>query len=180
MNLQFETRRLLLRPFTEKDAPAVYAYASHPEVGPPAGWKPHGSVEESLEVIRTIFQPSDALAVILKDSGRLVGAAGFVDRHEPGLGLPSEEIGYSLARDCWGQGLIPEALAAIIRRAFAEGGYAALWAAYYDGNVKSRRVMEKCGMTYRFTRTETVPLDNQERQAHYYALTRAEYLEKRA
>ena len=54
---QLETRRLLLRPFTEEDGVAVYAYASHPEVGPPAGWKPHESVEESQRVIREIFLP---------------------------------------------------------------------------------------------------------------------------
>lgn len=42
-----ETDRLLLRPFTLDDAEGLYAYASHPEVGPPAGWRPHRSVEES-------------------------------------------------------------------------------------------------------------------------------------
>lgn len=175
MQQQLETRRLLLRPFTEADAAAVYAYASHPEVGPPAGWKPHASEAESLEVIRTIFQPAGALAVILKDCGRLVGSAGFVGKHEASLGLPSEEIGYSLARDCWGQGLIPEAVTAIIHNAFSQLGYAALWAAYYNDNTKSRRVMEKCGMTYRFSREEEVPQLEETWQAHYYALTREEW-----
>lgn len=170
-----ETKRLVLRPFTEADAAAVYAYASHPEVGPPAGWPPHRSEAESLNVIRTIFRPSGALAVVLKESGRLVGSAGFVDRHEPSLGLPSEEIGYSLARDCWGRGLIPEAVAEIIRHAFKELGYAALWAAYYNDNVKSRRVMEKCGMTPRFSRMEAVPQLGTEWEAHYLAITRDEW-----
>ncbi len=169
------TRRLLLRPFTEADAEAVYAYASHPEVGPPAGWNPHKSPEESLEVIRTIFRPSGALAVVLKESGRLVGSAGFVGKHEPSLGLPSEEIGYSLARDLWGQGLIPEAVAEILRYGFASQGYTALWAAYYRDNVKSRRVMEKCGMTPRFSRMEEVPQLGTEWEAHYLAITRAEW-----
>ena len=103
-----ETDRLLLRPFTLDDAEGLYAYASHPEVGPPAGWRPHRSVEESRQVIENIFIPSDALAVLRKSDGRLIGSAGFVDRHRAELGTPSEEIGYSLARDCWGQGLIPE------------------------------------------------------------------------
>lgn len=126
-----ETDRLLLRPFTLDDAEGLYAYASHPEVGPPAGWRPHRSVEESRQVIENIFVPSDALAVLRKSDGRLIGSAGFVDRHRTELGTPSEEIGYSLARDCWGQGLIPEAVKEIIRHAFADLGYQALWAAYY-------------------------------------------------
>ena len=49
-----ETDRLLLRPFTLDDAEGLYAYASHPEVGPPAGWRPHRSVEESRQVIENI------------------------------------------------------------------------------------------------------------------------------
>ena len=105
--MYLETERLILRPFTEEDADGLYAYASHPEVGPPAGWKPHDSAEESLRVIREIFQPANSLAVVRKSDGRLIGSAGFVDRHRTELGTPSEEIGYSLARDCWGQGLIP-------------------------------------------------------------------------
>ena len=118
-----ETDRLLLRPFTLDDAEGLYAYASHPEVGPPAGWRPHRSVEESRQVIENIFIPSDALAVLRKSDGRLIGSAGFVDRHRAELGTPSEEIGYSLARDCWGQGLIPEAVKEI--GAVVEGYYAA-------------------------------------------------------
>ena len=170
-----ETRRLLLRPFTEADGEAVYAYASHPEVGPPAGWKPHESVEESLRVIREIFLASDTLAVIQKSDGRLIGSAGFVGKHRTELGTPSEEVGYSLARDCWGQGLIPEAVEAILRHSFVDLGYAAIWAAYYDGNRKSKRVMQKCGMTYRLSRVEPVEQLNETRLAHYFAITRREW-----
>ena len=173
--MYLETERLILRPFTEEDADGLYAYASHPEVGPPAGWKPHDSAEESLRVIREIFQPANSLAVVRKSDGRLIGSAGFVDRHRTELGTPSEEIGYSLARDCWGQGLIPEAAAAIIRHAFTQMDYQALWAAYYDGNRKSKRVMQKCGMTYRLSRVEPVEQLNETRLAHYFAITRREW-----
>ena len=137
-----ETDRLLLRPFTLDDAEGLYAYASHPEVGPPAGWRPHRSVEESRQVIENIFVPSDALAVLRKSDGRLIGSAGFVDRH---------------------------------RNAFADLGYQALWAAYYDGNRKSKRVMQKCGMTYRLSRIEAVEQLGETRLAHYFAVTRREW-----
>lgn len=170
-----ETERLLLRPFTEEDAAGLYAYASHPEVGPWAGWRPHADVEESLRVIRDIFLPSDTLAVIRKSDERLIGSAGFVGKHRTELGTPSEEVGYSLARDCWGQGLIHEAVEAILRHSFADLGYAAIWAAYYDGNRKSKRVMQKCGMTYRLSRVEPVEQLNETRLAHYFAITRREW-----
>ena len=46
-----ETERLILRPWRESDAEALFKYASDPDVGPRAGWPPHKSLEESLEVI---------------------------------------------------------------------------------------------------------------------------------
>ena len=39
----------------DTDAPVLYKWASDPDVGPRAGWPPHQSVEESLEVIWTVF-----------------------------------------------------------------------------------------------------------------------------
>ena len=64
-----ETERLLLRPWQDSDAETLFKYASDPEVGPRAGWPPHKSVEESLEIIRTVFNTEGMWAVILKESG---------------------------------------------------------------------------------------------------------------
>ena len=50
-----ESERIRLRPWREDDAPALFKYASDPEVGPRAGWPPHQSEAESREIIRTIF-----------------------------------------------------------------------------------------------------------------------------
>ena len=146
-----ETERLILRPFTVDDAEGLYAYASHPEVGPPAGWHPHRSLEESRQVIETIFIPSDTLAVVRKADGRLIGSAGFVGKHRKELGLPSEEVGYSLARDCWGQGLMPEAVKAVIRYLFEVEKLDFLIAGHFDRNTRSARVIEKCGFRYNKT-----------------------------
>ena len=98
-----ETDRLLLRPFTLDDAEGLYAYASHPEVGPRRGGAPTGAWRRADRSSRT-SSSLGCLAVLRKSDGRLIGSAGFVDRHRAELGTPSEEIGYSLARDCWGQG----------------------------------------------------------------------------
>ena len=55
-----ETERLILRPFRESDAEDLYQYARDPLVGPIAGWPPHESVEESKEIIRTVFTGKEA------------------------------------------------------------------------------------------------------------------------
>ena len=67
-----ETERLILKMFTVDDAEDVYAYASNPNVGPPAGWAPHRSVEESREIIETVFMPPEAWAIRIK--GRRPGS----------------------------------------------------------------------------------------------------------
>ena len=61
-----ETKRISLRPWLDGDAETLYKYASDPDVGPRAGWPPHKSVEESLEIIRTVFNAEGMWAVIWK------------------------------------------------------------------------------------------------------------------
>ena len=64
-----ETERILLRPWQDSDAEALFKYASDPDVGPRAGWPPHKSVEDSLEIFRTVFNAEEMWAVIWKESG---------------------------------------------------------------------------------------------------------------
>ena len=66
-----ETERLILRPFETGDAADLYAYARDPRVGPAAGWQPHESVEESREIIRTVFSEPGVFAVTLRERGGL-------------------------------------------------------------------------------------------------------------
>ena len=84
-----ETDRLLLRPWRENDAAALFKYASDPEVGPRAGWSPHKSIEESREIIRTIFHSDTTWAIVLKETGEALGAMGYMPSAE--TLLPSRE-----------------------------------------------------------------------------------------
>ena len=74
--LAMETERLILRPWRESDAEALYRYASDPEVGPRAGWSPHKSVEESREIIRTVFNNDHTWAIELKATNEAIGCIG--------------------------------------------------------------------------------------------------------
>lgn len=50
-----ETDRLILRPWQESDAGILYKYASDLDIGPIAGWPPHTSVENSLEITKSDY-----------------------------------------------------------------------------------------------------------------------------
>ena len=89
-----ETERLLLRPWQESDAEALYRWASDPEVGPAAGWSPHTSVENSREIIRTVLSEEGTFAVVPKGgNGGPIGAIGVFPTEIPeGRGEPEPRL----------------------------------------------------------------------------------------
>lgn len=149
-----ETERLILRQWLESDAEALYKYAGDPEVGPPAGWQPHDSVDMSLMVIREVFSAPFTYAVVLKDTGEAIGCCGIVPPEARENVMTTEtdaEIGYWIGKPYWGMGLIPESVTALVDFLKKELNISAAWISFNDGNVKSRRVAEKCGFSYHHT-----------------------------
>ncbi len=146
-----ETKRTILRPFAEADAADVFAYAKDPRVGPIAGWKLHESVEESREIIRTVFAAPNTFAVVDRAENRVIGSAGFVKPHKADAPDTSSEIGYALSPDFWGRGIMPEVVRELLRFGFEELGFQEIWCTHYQENGQSRRVIEKTGFTYAFT-----------------------------
>ena len=114
--MSLETARLRLRPFRDSDAADVYSYARDPRVGPIAGWPPHQSVDESLEIIHIVFSTPGVFAMELKETGTVIGSVGFVGNHPAGefTDCPDDEIGYALSPAFWGRGLMPEAVDAVL------------------------------------------------------------------
>ena len=173
-----ETERLVLRHWEDSDAEGLYELAKDPAVGPIAGWPAHQSIEESRNVIRTVFSARDAYAVCLKEDGRAVGAIELKLNGHSDLAVHDDEceLGYWIGKQFWGRGLIPEAAREMLRHAFEDLGMAKVWCGYYDGNTRSRRVQEKCGFRYQWT-TEgvDVPLMHEKRTGHVNALTRDQW-----
>ena len=149
-----ETERLVLRPWQEFDAEDLYKYASHPDVGPIAGWPVHTSVENSREIIEGVLSAPETYAVVLKETGQPVGSIGLMLGKASNFGIPETEgeVGYWIGVPYWGQGLIPEAVREIMRYGFEELNLNKIWCGYFDGNLKSKRVQEKCGFQYHRTK----------------------------
>ena len=167
-----ETERLILRPWREEDADDLYTYASDPDIGPPAGWPPHTSVENSREIIRTVLSAPDTFAVCLKENGMPIGSIGF---HRKDLAEAGDEyeLGYWIGKLYWGKGLIPEASREMLRYAFEDLKMNRIWCGYYDGNEKSRRVQEKLGFVYqRKTEGIEVSLLGEIRTGHSNLMTK--------
>ena len=174
-----ETKRMILRPWEEDDAENLYKYASSPEVGPVAGWPVHTSVENSLEIIKGVLSEPETYAIVDKESGCAVGSIGLMIGSVSGIGIPENEseIGYWIGVPYWGRGMMPEAVNEIIRYAFEKLKLEKLWCGYFDGNLKSKMVQEKCGFKYQYTRENVeCPLVNDVRVEHITCLTKDEWL----
>lgn len=142
-----ETDRILLRHWQESDADVLYEYAKEPELGERAGWPPHKSREESLEIIRTVFDNPTTWAIVLKETGKVVGAMGYGPSCD--CSLPSREgeptVGYWIGKPFWGKGICTEALRLMIRHIRATTDIKSLVSGHFTDNPASGRVMEKCG-----------------------------------
>ena len=174
--MTLETARLILRPWRDEDAEELYRHAKDPEVGPPAGWLPHTDVQNSLEVIRTVFRAPEIYAVCRKENRKPIGCIGL---HREDLAEREDEyeLGYWIGKPFWGQGLIPEAARELLRHAFEELGTERIWCGHYEGNVKSRRVQEKLGFAYHHT-TEglELPALGEIRTGHAMLLTKEAWI----
>ena len=174
--MELQTERLLLRPWRESDAPALFKYAQNPNVGPIAGWPPHQSEDESREIIRSVLSDSGNFAVVLK----AIGSIGLMTLrstiHTAKIAEGECELGFWIGEPFWGQGLIPEAVDELLRYAFEELAMRAVWCGYYEGNVKSQRTQEKCGFKYSHTEEQKpVPLLGEVRTEHFTRLTLEEW-----
>ncbi len=178
--MRLETERLILRPWSEEDAQDLYVYAKAPQVGPIAGWPPHTSVENSLEIIKNVLSAKETYAVVLKEEQKAVGSIGLMTGSASNLDIPDEEgeIGYWIGVPFWGQGLIPEAVGEMLRHGFEDLRLEKIWCGYFDGNIKSKRVQEKCGFAYHHT-NENIhwELMDDIRTEHVTCMTKEQWVE---
>jgi GNAT superfamily N-acetyltransferase len=91
-------------------------------------------------------------AVYHKADKKVIGSIGFkeswTDRDEQYSHLKAKEIGYVLAKDYWGQGLMTEGVKAVIGYFFKELELDAVSIAHFAENARSKRVIEKCGFKF--------------------------------
>lgn len=176
--MELKTERLILRPWEETDAEELYKYAKDPDIGPIAGWPPHASIENSLEIIQGVLSAPETYAVVLKETGKPVGSVGimFGDAGSAPMKENETEIGYWIGKPYWGQRLIPEAVRELQRRCFEELGCVGIWCGYYDGNEKSKRCQERCGFVYHHTEeNKACELMGDIRTEHYTYITKEDW-----
>lgn len=168
-NVTLTTERLVLRPWLETDLEDLYEYARVDGVGQMAGWMPHENPAESRAVLQMFMNGKKTFAV--EYAGKVVGSLGieiYREDHYPQLAqLRGREIGYALAKDCWGKGLMTEAVRAVIDWLFGQQGLDFLLIYHFENNARSRRVIEKTGFQFVKTVIYDTQLDTKEPSREY-------------
>ena len=142
-----KTPRLILRPWRESDLQDFFTYASVDGVGQMAGWLPHKTIDESAEILKRFIEGKKTFAI--ERDGRAIGSLGIERYDEERFPEYAEKscraLGFVLAKDQWGQGLMPEAVGEVLRYLFEEAGLDAVFCAHFVRNERSARVQAKCG-----------------------------------
>jgi ribosomal-protein-alanine N-acetyltransferase len=127
-----------------------FAYASVPGVGEMAGWPHHKTIDTSQELLHGFLEEKEVLAVFHKAENKVIGSLGLHDSwaKESYPHLNSKEIGYVLSKEFWGQGIIVEAVKAVIDYGFSTLGIEAFTCGHFVENNQSRRVVEKIGFEF--------------------------------
>lgn len=174
-----ETQRLILRPFKEADAKAMYEnWASDPEVVRYLTWNVHPSAEFTKELLNIWEAQYESPKIYnwtieLKQTSQVIGGISIVGMSEE---TSSCEVGYCLSREHWGVGITTEALKAIIPYLFEAVGFEKITAKHDVQNVASGKVMLKSGMRFDTTLFEKSPKDSEIFcELAVYTLDRASY-----
>ena len=177
-----QTRRLILRRFTQDDAPAMYAnWASDPVVTEFMTWPPHASVDVSRQVldmwVGSYAKPdSYQWAIELKSLGEPIGSLGVVRLNE---NIDECELGWCIGSCWWGQGIMPEAASAVVRYLFEEVGANRIAARHAVENEKSGRVMQKIGMVKEGVLRQSDRSNRGISDCVQYSILASEYQQKR-
>lgn len=177
---QLQTRRLLLRKMLKTDYRDMYEYASQERVTQYLLWRPHDSeayTYKYLQYIQSRYRAGDFYdwAIVVSSQNKMVGTCGFTEFNTE---ANSAEIGYVLNPAYWGYGLAPEAVAAVLRFGFVDLRLNRIEARYMEGNIRSRRVMEKVGMRYEGTNRESMHVKGHYVSIGVCSILRSEYFQE--
>ena len=171
------TDRLIIRAARMTDAQDIYDYSRDPEVARHVLWDAHRSIHQTRAYIRYLLRqyrnaaPS-TFVIALKSTGQVIGTIGFMWVQPDNR---SAEVGYSLSRQYWNQGIMTEALRAVVQFGFAKLNLNRIEAQHECDNPASGHVMLNAGMRFEGTLRQRVYNKGRYADVNLYAVLRQDY-----
>ena len=171
------TPRLTLRQLTEADGEGCFAIFSSPEVAEYYVWEPFTDVAQGHDLAAraaAMFQRREAIrwGLVLPGVPHIIGSCGYGRWNEENqYGV----LGYELARPYWGQGLMSEAVAAVLRVGFGQMNLHRIEATVMTGNTASEKVLTRAGFLHEGVLRDRVRKAGQFRTVSMFGLTRPDW-----
>jgi [ribosomal protein S5]-alanine N-acetyltransferase len=181
-DLQLQTARLLLRPLRHDDAAALYAIHADPAVMRYWSTPPWTGLDEAQRMIEGDIAAMATgrnirLGLQRRDDGALVGHCTLF-KLEPAC--RRAEVGYALARAAWGQGLMQEALTALLDHGFGALALNRVEADIDPRNAPSGRILERLGFVREGLMRERWIVAGETSDTAFYGLLRRDWMARRA
>lgn len=166
----------ILRPWRSEDAAALAAAADNPKIAAnlrnsfPSPYTPADAERFIGGCIAHGEERQLARAIIIE--GKAAGSIGVFLKDD--VYEKTAELGYWLAEEHWGRGVMTEAVGQICREAFERFDILRIFAEPFDSNLGSRRVLEKAGFTYEGTMRNGVFKNGRVLSCRVYSLLREE------
>ena len=160
------TRRLTLKSFIDRDKDVFITIVKDPLVKKTYMLPDFASIEEEEAFFQrlkkaTLDDTRFVYGIYLNNE--IIGFINEVSKEEDSI-----EIGYFISSKHWNQGFASEALWAAIKELF-KMGYQHVYAGFFEGNIASERVMQKCGMS-KIDKVDKITYRNQEHLCYYYKI----------
>ncbi len=173
-----ETERLIIRPFNTGDARDMfYNWANSSHVTRYLTWPVHETEADSGEIlniwVKDYEDPKNYnWCIEWKENHQAIGSIGVVHMNEE---IEEAEIGYCIGKEYWRQGIMTEALKAVMRFLFEEAGFNRVCARHDTNNPNSGRVMKAAGMQYEGTMRQAGKNNTGICDCTLYAITKDQY-----
>lgn len=167
-NMKVETERLIVDEILPSDRENYFLHISHDQKVLKTFICQYQDDLASFDFSKYLGR-NDLFAIREKPSRKLIGVFVECERNEQAHSL---EIGYGLGSAYWGKGYMTEAVKGVIGYYFRETECQTVYASFFPENTASKRVMEKCGMTFSHVHEKELTYLGKERDLVYYKIER--------
>lgn len=170
------TERLVLRGWAQNDADDLFEIVGNPKVAAGAGRKPLDNRDDVPGLIDRYSERDNVWALEHRLHKKVIGAIGLSPDFFRPMVDKCKMLTFSLAEPFWGNGYAKEAAQTLIKYAFLHMNLDIVTTNHFSTNVRSKRVIEKCGFMCEGTLRRSIQIYNgQVYDAVSYSLLREEF-----
>ncbi len=159
-----------IRPWTAADLDDLVRFADNPNVArrlTDAFPNPY-TVEDGKAFLAAIAVDNPVRVFAIEVDGRAVGSIGVFPQSD--VHRRNAEMGYWLAEEYWGLGIVAQAIGQIVEYGFRTFDIDRIFARPFGSNLRSQRGLEKAGFTLEARFSGTVIKDGKHEDEIYFAI----------